>query len=109
MILAIRSSKNEALKLQLSSLLGLSSNNIACSKTNYLGISLLTIKDTSITTVNSIKNIEALQINVSTARVLKNPDKIKTTLSFNSLKNVAPIEQYDHLSQLFYIQKNKVY
>ena len=109
MILAIRSSRNEAIKLQLSSLLGLSSNNIACSKTNYSEISFLTIKDTSINTVNSTGNIEALQVNELTARVLKNPEEIKGTLSFNSLKSVAPIEQYDHLSQLSYIQKNKVY
>ena len=107
MKLAVRASKNEEIKLQLSSLLGLPSNNINYSKTNYSGISLLTLKDTSITTENSIRNIEALQIDELTAHILKNPAEIKGTFSFNSLKSVSPIEQYDHLSQLLYIHKKE--
>ena len=108
MKLAIRASKNEEIKLQLSSLLGLSSNNINYSKTNYSGISLLTLKDTSITTENSIRNIEALQIDETTARALENPEEIKGMPFFNSLKSVAPVEQYKHLNQLLYTQRNKV-
>ena len=106
MKLAVRASKNEEINLQLSSLLGLPSNNINYSKTNYSGISL-TLKDTSITTEKSIRNIEALQIDELTAHILKNPAEIKGTFSFNSLKSVSPIEQYDHLSQLLYIHKKK--
>jgi len=106
MILAIRSSRNEAIKIQLSSVLGLSSNHIACSNTNYSGISLLTLKDTSISIEKSIRNIEALQVNVSTARALENPEETKGMSFFNSLKSVAPVEQYEHLYQLLYTHRN---
>ena len=108
MKLAIRSSRNEEIKFQLSSQLGLSSNYIACSNTNYLGISLLSLKDTSITTEKSIRNIEALQIDETTARALENPEEIKGMSFFNFLKSVAPVEQYEHLNQLLYTHKNKV-
>ena len=108
MILAIRSSRNEAIKIQLSSLLGLSSSHIACSNTNYSGISLLTLKDTSITIEKSIRNIEALQIDEATARALENPEEIKGMSFFNSLKSVAPVEQYEHLHQLLYTYRNNV-
>jgi len=92
MKLAIRSSRNEEIKIQLSSHLGLSSNYIACSNTNYLGISLLSVEDNSITTEKSIRNIEALQIDEATARALENPEEIKGMSFFNSLKSVAPVE-----------------
>ena len=108
MKLAIRSSRNEEIKIQLSSLLGLSSNHIACSNTNYSGISLLSIKDNSITTKKSIRNIEALQVDKTFARALENPEEIKGMSFFNSLKNVAPVEQYEHLNQLLYNYRNKV-
>ena len=108
MILAIRSSRNEAIKIQLSSLLGLSSSHITCSNTNYSGISLLTLKDTSISIEKSIRNIEALQVNVSTARALENPEETKGMSFFNSLKSFAPVEQYEHLNQLLYDYRNKV-
>jgi len=108
MILAIRSSRNEAIKIQLSSVLGLSSNHIACSNTNYSGISLLTLKDTSISIEKSIRNIEALQVNVSTARALENPEETIGMSFFNSLKSVAPLEQYEHLYQLLYTYRNNV-
>ena len=108
MKLAIRSSRNEEIKFQLSSQLGLSSNYIACSNTNYLGISLLSIKDNSITTEKSIRNIEALQIDETTARALENPEETKGMSFFNSLKSVAPVEQYEHLYQLLYTYRNNV-
>ena len=108
MKLAIRSSRNEEIKIQLSSQLGLSSNYIACSNTNYLGISLLSIKDNSITTEKSIRNIEALQVNESTAQALENPEDTKGMSFLNSLKSIAPVEQFKHLNQLLYTQRNKV-
>jgi hypothetical protein len=108
MILAIRSSRNEAIKIQLSSLLGLSSSHIACSNTNYSGISLLTLSDTSITIEKSIRNIEALQVNESTAQALENPEDTKGMSFLNSLKSIAPVEQFKHLNQLLYTQRNKV-
>ena len=108
MKLAIRSSRNEEIRIQLSSQLGLSSNYITCSKTNYSGISLLSLKDTSITTEKSIRNIEALQIDGTIALALENPEKIKGMSFFNSLKSVAPVEQYEHLNQLLYTHRNKV-
>jgi len=108
MKLAIRSSRNEEIKIKLSSQLGLSSNYIACSNTNYLAVSLLSIKDTSITTVKSIRNIEALQIDETIARALENPEEIKRMSFFNSLKSVAPVEQYKHLNQLLYTYRNNV-
>ena len=108
MILAIRSSRNEAIKVQLSSLLGLSSSYIACSNTNYLGISLLTLKDSSITIDKSIRNIEAFQVNEPTARALENPKETKGMSFFNLLKSVAPAQQYEHLYQLLYTYRNNV-
>jgi hypothetical protein len=108
MKLAIRSSRNEEIKTQLSSLFGLSSKNIACSNTNYSGISLLSLEDTSIITEKSIRNIEALQIDETTAQALENPEEIKEMSFFNSLKNVAPVEQYEHLNQLLYTHRNKM-
>jgi hypothetical protein len=86
MKLAIRSSRKEAIETQLSSLFGLSSKNIAYSNTNYSGISLLSFEDTSIITEKSIRNIEALQIDETTARALENPEEIKEMPFFNSLK-----------------------
>ena len=106
MILAIRSSRKEAIKIQLSSLLGLSPSHIACSNTNYSGISLLTLKDTSISIEKSIRNIEALQIDETTARALENPEETIGMSFFNSLKSVAPVEQYEHLYQLLYTHRN---
>ena len=108
MKLAIRSSRNEEIKTQLSSLFGLSSKNIACSNTNYSGISLLSFEDTSIITEKSIRNIEALQVNVSIARALENPEETIGMSFFNSLKSVAPLEQYEHLYQLLYTYRNNV-
>jgi hypothetical protein len=108
MKLAIRSSRNEEIKIQLSSQLGFSSKNIACSNTNYSGISLLSLEDTSIITEKSIRNIEALQIDETTAQALENPEEIKEMSFFNSLKSVAPVEQYEHLNQLLYTHRNKV-
>ena len=108
MILAIRSSRKEAIKIQLSSLLGLSPSHIACSNTNYSGISLLTLKDTSISIEKSIRNIEALQIDETTARALENPEETIGMSFFNSLKSVAPLEQYEHLYQLLYTYRNNV-
>ena len=49
MQLGIRSSINEVINDQLSSLLGFSSKNISCSNTNYSEISLLSLEDTLIT------------------------------------------------------------
>lgn len=108
MKLAIRSSRNETIKNQLSSLLGLSTKNIVCTKTNYSGISLLSLKDTSITTEKSIRNIEALQVDETAAQALENPEEIKGISFFNSLKGVAPVEQYEHLNQLLYTHINKL-
>ena len=39
---------------------------------------------------------------------LENPEEIKEMSFFNSLKNVAPVEQYEHLNQLLYNYRNKV-
>ena len=93
--------------LQLKSLLDINVNNIARSNTNYLGISLLTLKDTFINIDYPIRKIEAFQVDHLTARVQKNQIKTTGTSSFDSLKSVAPIEQYEHLRQILYKQKKK--
>ena len=108
MKLAIRSSRSEGIKIQLSSLLGLSSKNITCSNTKVSGISLLNLKNTSITIEKSIRNIEALQVDETTARALENPEKTKGISIFNSLKSVATEKQYEHLNQILYTYRNKV-
>jgi hypothetical protein len=107
MILAVRTSKCEAIKLQLSSLLGVRSVDIANASTSYLGIALLNLNDTDVSTENSIRNIEALQLDEPTASELQNPIEAEGMPSSNSLKSVASVEQYEHLSHLLYIHKSK--
>jgi len=107
MMLAVRSSKSEAIPLQPSSLLGEKGVDIAKAMTSYLGITLLTINEAAVCTENSVRNIEALQINRSTASALLNPTVAEGMPFFNSLNNMAPIEQYEHLIHLLYINKSK--
>ena len=56
---------------------------------------------------NRVNWLKAFQVDHLTARVQKNQIKTTGTSSFDSLKSVAPIEQYEHLRQILYKQKKK--
>jgi hypothetical protein len=49
-----------------------------------------------------------IQVNESTAQALENPEDTKGMSFLNSLKSIAPLEQYKHLNQLLYTHRNKV-
>ena len=85
MKLAVRASKVDAVRIQLQSSLELQEVNIVAAPTKYAGITLLNLDESAMSTLNSIRNIEAL--------------------SFKSLDGVDEREQYEHLSQLLHIQK----
>ena len=106
MILAERTSKYEAIKLQLISLLGVRAGDIATSSTRYPGIVLLNLNDTDVSTENPTRNVEALLLDNSAASELLNPTETEGTPSFQSLNSVASVEQYEHLSHLLRIYKS---
>jgi len=105
MKLAVRASKVDAVKLQLQSSLELQEVNIIAAPTNYAGITLLDLDETAVSTLSSIRNIEALLLDEEVAAKLKQSSTADETLSFKSLDDVDEREQYEHLSQLLHIQK----
>ena len=105
MKLAVRASKVDAVKLQLQSSLELQEVNIIAAPTNYAGITLLDLDETAVSTLSSIRNIEALLLDEEAAAELRQPSTASDALSFKSLDGVDEREQYEHLSQLLHIQK----
>ena len=69
------------------------------------GITLLDLDESAVSTLNSIRNIEALLLDEEVAAKLKQSSTADETLSFKSLDDVDEREQYEHLSQLLHIQK----
>ena len=104
MKLAVRASKVDAVKLQLQSSLELQEVNIIAAPTNYAGITLLDLDESAISTLSSIRNIEALLLDEEAAAKLKQSSTADETLSFKSLDGVDELEQYEHLRQLLHIQ-----
>ena len=72
---------------------------------NYSGISILNLDKSAVSTLSSIRNIEALLLDEEAAAKLKQSSTANETLSFKSLDGVDEREQYEHLSQLLHIQK----
>ena len=105
MKLAVRHSKIDAVKLQLLSLLELEKVNIVAAPTNYGGITILNVDESAGSTLNSIRNIEALLLDEIAAAELQQPSTATEAPSFKSLDGVDEREQYEHLSQLLHIQK----
>ena len=105
LILAVRTSKYESIKLQLASILGVEGTDIFSYSTCYTGIMLLELDNTSAAKSGSIRNIEALLIDGSVASELQYSPATKEISSFQSLNLVAIDAQYEHLSQLLHIQK----
>ena len=105
MKLGVRASKVDAVRLQLQSSLELQEVNIVAAPTKYAGITLLNLDESAVSTLCSIRNIEALLLNEVTAAELQLPSATSESLSFKSLDGVDAREQYDHLSQLLHIQK----
>ena len=88
MKLAVRASKIDAVKLQLLSLLEIEEVNIAVAPSNYSGITILNLYESGVSTLKSIRNIEALLLDEVTAAELKQSSTANETLSFNSLDGV---------------------
>ena len=105
MNLAVRASKVDAVRLQLQSSLELQEVNIVAAPTKYAGITLLNLDESTVSTLSSIRNIEALLLDEVTAAELQHSSAASNSLSFKSLDGVDEREQYEHLSQLLHINK----
>ena len=105
MKLAVRASKVDTVGLQLQSSLELEEVNIVAAPTKYAGITLLNLDENAVSTLSSIRNIEALLLDEEAAAKLKYPSVASNAVSFQSLDVVDEREQYEHLSQLLHIQK----
>ena len=105
MRLAVRASKADVVRLQLLSSLELEEVNIVAAPTKYAGITLLNLDESAVSTLSSIRNIEALLLDEEAAAKLKQSSTANETLSFKSLDGVDEREQFEHLSQLLHIQK----
>ena len=103
---AIRASKLDAIKLQLLSPLELEEVNIVAMETKYGGITILNLDESAVSTLRSIRNIEALLLDEETVIELQQPSVSSDSLSFKSLDGLDEREQYDYLNQLLYIQKS---
>lgn len=79
--------------------------NVVASPSSYGGITILNLDEGDISTLSSIRNIEALLIDEVIAAELQHPSVVSDALSFKSLDGVDEREQYEHLSQLLHIQK----
>ena len=79
--------------------------NIVAAPTKYAGITLLNLDESAVSTLSSIRNIEALLLDEEAAAKLKQSSTANETLSFKSLDGVDEREQYEHLSQLPHIHK----
>ena len=109
MKLAVRVSKVDAVKLQLQSLFELQEVNIIAAPTKYAGITLLDLDESAVSSLRSIRNIEALLLDEEAAAKLKQSSTADETLSFKSLDGVDEREQYKHLRQLLHIHKETRY
>ena len=79
--------------------------NIVAAPTKYAGITLLNLDESAVSTLSSIRNIEALILDEEAATKLKQSSTANEMLSFKSLDGVDEREQYEHPSQLLHIQK----
>ena len=79
--------------------------NIVAAPGEYAGITLLNLDESAVSSLSSIRNIEALLLDEEAAAKLKQSSTADETLSFKSLDDVDEREQYEHLSQLLHIQK----
>jgi len=105
MKLAVRAAKIDLVKLQLLSLLQLEEVNVVAAQTKYSGITILNVDESSVSTLRSIRNIEALLLDEVAAVELLQPSTASDAPSFKSLYSVNELEQYEHLSQLLHIQQ----
>ena len=105
MKLAVRASKVDVVRLQLQSSLELQEVNIIAAPTKYGGITILNLDESAVSTLSSIRHIEALLLDEVAAAELQHLSTASDALSFKSLDGVDEREQYEHLSQLLHIQK----
>ena len=79
--------------------------NIVAAPGEYAGITLLNLDESAVSSLSSIRNIEALLLDEEVAAKLKQSSTANETISFKSLYGVDEREEYEHLSQLLHIQK----
>ena len=105
MKLAVRTVKLDVIKNQVQSLLNLDAKDIVALPTNYPGITLLNLDKNESSTLNSIRNIEAILLDETAVEELLQSTATSGALSLKSLNSVDAFEQYEHLRQLLHIQK----
>ena len=102
---AVKTAKLEIIMSQLLNLLELDTKDIVATPTDYKGITLINVNESSVTTLSSISNIEAILLNEATAAELAPSTTIREGHPLRSLNLLDEREQYEHLSQLLHIQK----
>ena len=100
---AVRTAKIDIIKAQLFALLQLDEEDILASSTNYSGIMILNLNDSSAPTLKSIRHIEALLLSEKAAETLVKPAADGQLPSFRSLDGVDALDQYDHLRILMHM------
>ena len=106
---AVRASRAKAVTLQIISLLKLGHEDISVNSSKYNGIKPINLNANAISSIRSIRNIEALLLDAEAAAKLKQSSTADETLSFKSLDGVDEREQYKHLRQLLHIHKETRY
>ena len=88
MKLAVRTARIDIVLSQLRNSLGLGLKDIVATPTNYNGITLIEVKVSSIKTLSSIRNIEAILLNDATVAELLQSTLISEAPSLKSLNSV---------------------
>jgi hypothetical protein len=104
MKLAVRTTKVDVVLAQLVASLDLGKADFVVKPTQYIGITLLNLNEGVVSNLNSIRNIDALLLDEISAAELQQSPSTNEAL-FKSLDGVDEREQYEHLSQLLYIQR----
>ena len=88
MKLAVSTGKVGAIRQQLLSSLGLRGKDVNVVPINYSGVTILKLVESAVSTLNSIRNIEALLLDEVTAAELQHSSAASDALSFKSLDGV---------------------
>lgn len=105
MKLAVRASTIAKVKLHSLSSLRLEEVDIVAAPTKSSGITLINLDESAVSTLRSIRNIEALFLNEDAPAELLQPSTASDTASFKSLDTVYELQQYEYLNQLLHIHK----
>ena len=109
MTLGLRTIKYQNIKPQLLSLLDVRVVDISDSNTYNLMNALVNLDKTAVSTYNSIRNIDVQIFDETVELELQQPIETKGTPSLKLLHGMITVEQYEHLSQLPYLQNSVRY